>query len=350
MSRRLRTMANMMNLGVLLIGDDLELEYANDPAQELLGCRSQQDLAACWGELKALLSEAIQAGPEGAEAGFHLDADLARPDKPRRLRLELDPIPDGEGGGYLVLLQDRELIDAVETDLRLAARHRSMARLYRAMAHDLKAPLNALAINLDLLKTILGKNPPADPILAERQGRYVRVLSDELARLNRSLQNMLTQSMPPTESDQPFELRDLVLDLTSLIAPQAKHQQVAMEVQLDEAPMTIEGQRDLLKQALLNIAVNALEAMPEGGRLNITLESRQGQAMISLQDSGPGIPADLAEKIWEMHFTTKSSGTGIGLYVARSIIESFGGAVSAEGRPGHGTSFVVSLPISLKEA
>ena len=113
--------------------------------------------------------------------------------------------------------------------------------------------------------------------------------------------------------------------------------------------MSLEGQRDLLKQALLNIAVNALEAMTGGGGLAIKLESRLGRAILIVQDTGPGIPADDPEKIWELHYTTKKAGTGIGLYVAHSVVESFGGAISVDSHDGQGTCFTISLPLIPKE-
>jgi signal transduction histidine kinase len=230
-------------------------------------------------------------------------------------------------------------------------RYRALARLYRTLGHDLKAPLNALTINLDLLKTSVTRYAPPEPLIRERQARYLKVLEDELARLNRSLVTFLAQAVPPTqETAQPFNLRELLMELISLIAPQARQQQVAVEVLLDERDMILEGQRDLLKQALLNMTVNALEAMPGGGRLTVKLETRMGRAVILLRDSGAGIKPEDVEKIWELHYTTKKTGSGIGLYVARSVIESFGGTIGVEAADGQGTCFTVSLPITSKEA
>ena len=337
-------------MAILVFDQSLNLEFANEKARELLDCESMDELTAWWSRSRGTIMEAVNDALEDKESSRPIDIEIPSEKKTHRLRLDFYPVEEEEHQGYVLLIHDRDQMDALETDLRLAARYRALSRLYGSMAHDLKAPLNALAINLDLLKTILGKYPPQDQMLGERQQRYVKVLGDELARLNRLLQNLLTQTLPPNEVEQPFELRDLILDLTSLIAPQAKRQQVAMEIQLDEQTLMLEGHRDTLKQALLNIAVNALEAMSGGGRLHIQLETRLGHAIISFHDSGPGLPQELADKIWEMHFTTKNTGTGIGLYVTRSVIESFGGTIRAEVRNGQGTCFVISLPMMDKEA
>ena len=131
-----------------------------------------------------------------------------------------------------------------------------------------------------------------------------------------------------------------------LVSPQAKQQRVAVETSLPEGPVPFTGHRDRLKQALLNIAMNALEAMPSGGHLAINLENSDGQIRIALRDSGPGISPELQSQIYKMHFTTKSGGTGIGLYVARSVVESHGGDIQVETAAGGGTCFQICLPVT----
>jgi two-component system sensor histidine kinase HydH len=102
--------------------------------------------------------------------------------------------------------------------------------------------------------------------------------------------------------------------------------------------------RDALNQALINLGINALEAMPEGGRLDLALNHLDSRAVITIRDSGPGIPPEHRDKIFTMHFTTKASGSGIGLYVARSVIESNGGELHLHSELGQGTRFEIDLP------
>ena len=109
--------------------------------------------------------------------------------------------------------------------------------------------------------------------------------------------------------------------------------------------MPVLASPDQVKQAILNIAINGLEVLPESGQLRIALERAGGTARVLIADDGPGIPPELRDKIFEMHFTTKETGTGIGLYVARSIVESQGGTVEIVDSSAAGTTFAVTLPL-----
>jgi signal transduction histidine kinase len=104
-----------------------------------------------------------------------------------------------------------------------------------------------------------------------------------------------------------------------------------------------------LKQAVLNIATNALEAMPNGGRMDMALDAEDGHAALAIRDNGPGIAPEVLSKMYGMYFTTKRGGTGIGLYVTRSVVESHGGDIHVESRRGEGTCFTVNLPLAAED-
>jgi signal transduction histidine kinase len=161
---------------------------------------------------------------------------------------------------------------------------------------------------------------------------------------------VLNQTASLNETRQRLEAQELVRDLDALLAPQAAHQHVTIEVELPDVPLEITGHRDRLKQALLNLAANALEAMPDGGRLHLSLAADADHAIIAIRDSGPGIPPDALSNIYSMHFTTKNGGTGIGLYVARSVVEAHGGEIEVDTQPARGTCFRVRLPRSATQA
>lgn len=348
--RRISALANFMDVGVLLLGADGTLEFANATARELLGASLAGALEQQWGDMRRVLADVLDSLKQGKSATAYVDVDMPVNERTRQLRLEaFRPDPD-EQGGYLVLVKDRELLEAFETDLRLATQMRGLARVYGALAHELKAPLGAMGLNLELLSEALSADPTDDPGIRARQQRYAGVLREELDRLNRSLVAVLNQTTSLTEARAPFDLRQLLQDLNTLLAPQAKQQHVAIEEQLPDTEVRLSGLRDRLKQALLNIATNALEAMPNGGCLGVSLQAGNGHATIAIRDSGPGISPEALAKIYSMYFSTKSGGTGIGLYVARSVVESHGGRIEVESVPGKGTCFTVSLPISAAEA
>jgi signal transduction histidine kinase len=348
--RRISALANFMDVGVLLLGADGTLEFANTTARELLGAGADGALEHQWDTMRRILGDILDPTVRGDAAKAHVDVEVPVEGRTRSLRLEAyRPEPD-EQGGYLVLVKDRDLLEAFETDLRLATQMRGLARIYGALAHELKAPLGAMALNLELLRDALATDSEGDPEARARQQRYADVLRAELERLNRSLVAVLNQSTSLVETREPFELRELMHDLNTLLAPQAKQQHVAIELQLPDKTVRLAGQRDRLKQALLNVATNALEAMPDGGRLGMSLQADDGHATIAIRDSGPGIAPESLAKIYTMYFTTKSGGTGIGLYVARSVVEAHGGSIDVDSQPGKGTCFTVSLPLPVTRA
>ncbi len=348
--RRMNALANFMDVGVLLLGADRTLEFANATARDLLGGNGTERFEERWDAMKDIFDKIPDPVAAGTSTSAHVDIDVPGDGRSRSLRLELyRPEPD-EHGGYLVLVKDRELLEAFETDLRLATQMRGLARVYGALAHELKAPLGAMGLNLELLSEAVEADAHGDPAVRSRQVRYTQVLREELARLNRSLVAVLNQTTSLAETREPFDLRELIQGLETLLAPQAKQQRVGLEVQVPESELRVAGHRDRLKQALLNIATNALEVMPDGGRMGMSLARDDGRAVIAIRDSGPGIAPELLTKIYGMYFTTKSGGTGIGLYVARSVVESHGGSIHIDSQPGKGTCFTVSLPLPVVEA
>jgi signal transduction histidine kinase len=338
----LDVLSRVMNVGLLLVGPAGKLEFANALALGLLGCGGADELQRRWGEFRRLLQiEGIQ-GATGAKPK-RITVDLPLESGTRFLRLEIHVLQEDRCCGGLVLLRDRKAGDILETDLLLASRMRSLVHVYRVMAHDLKAPLNAMQLTLELLADSVGHDA-GSPAAARRQ-RHVEVLREELHRLNRILQTMLDQKEPMGAVPHAFDLREVIREIVVLLAPQARGQRVEMRTQLAEDTVYLRGYRDRLKQALLNIAINALEAMPGGGRLEIDLRAEASGASVTIADSGSGIPQDLLDEIDQIYFTTKKTGSGIGLYVARLVVESHGGEIFVQSEPGTGTRFTVNLPL-----
>jgi signal transduction histidine kinase len=342
-SRRLAALLETMQGGVVLVGRNADLDFANPLACELLGCGDLEELAAGgWDRVRGRVAERIGGG---LRPGDPFDIDLSLDGGTRRLRFQGFPLNDDADGGCLFLVKNRESMAALEKELGLAIQMRGLARFYAAFAHDLRAPLNALVLNLELLRQTLGNESP-DETTRERRLRYAEVLHEELSRLNRQLDLLLGQVASSDDEVNEVDMRHLIADLVGLMEPQARRQRVTLRTELPERDLVLTGSPDRLKQAMLNIAINALEAMPDGGDLSISLAADNGHAEIRVRDTGPGIPPEVMERIYDMHFSTKSGGTGVGLYVARSVVESSGGRIAVESRAGEGTSFRVSLPVA----
>jgi len=338
--QRLLAVSQALDQGVLLLAPGPQLDFANARACELLGVADLDELAAHWPAIAPQLAPCL--APQSATAR-PADIELPTPAGERRwLRCQAYSLADGSES-FLVLIRDRAMIEALETDLCLASQLRGLTRVYRAVTHDLRAPLHSMVLNLELLQQSL----QAGDDEREAQLEWLAVLKQEVERLNRSLQALLAETAPPPDqAREVFDAGDVLREIERLLLPQARLQQVELRAAAPDDEVPILGYRDRIKQAILNIAINALEAMPEGGRLDLRLEAADGAARLAIEDSGPGIPPAARARIFDLHFTTKTSGTGIGLYVARSITEAHGGAIAVDSESGRGSRFEISLPLA----
>jgi signal transduction histidine kinase len=336
--QRLHTLSRLIDVGVLLVDPTRQLDFANPRACELLGSADPAELKGHWAEILELLDP----GGLEEEAVAHFDFAVPGMKEPRVLHCRGYALAEEEHQSFLYLLRERMELDALETDLLLASQLRALSRVYRAVTHDLKAPLNAMVLNLDRLQVALRKGKGAEE--AENAQGYLDVLREELERLDRSLLGLLAETTPAGSGREEFDVRATMEEIERLLLPQARLQHVALEAQLPGAAVRIAGQRDRLKQAILNVAINALEAMSDGGALEMILEALPEEAEVRIIDTGPGIPDEVQRRIFDMHYTTKTTGTGIGLFLARSIIEAHGGEITVENRLGRGSEFRLRLP------
>lgn len=329
-------------VGVLLLNSAVALEFANTLACQLLGCENREQLAARWQDIGRQLDMAAKlrgfAGSRAYRAAVTHGAEA------QSLHLEVHALAQDSRSGFLVLMRDHQTVGVLEADLLLASQMRVQNYLYGALIHDLRAPLNAMTITLELLaETVIANSAPAGTAMGER---HVGVLREELVRLNRLLGRVLEYGAPLREERRRFDIGELLEDLAALLAAQARHQRIGLQLHLPERRADIEGQRDRIKQALLNIAVNAMDALravPDG-RLEIDLQLQPGAVVIGFSDTGPGVPQALLDDIYGAYFTTRTDGSGVGLYVARLVVEAHGGDIRAENRPGGGARFAVTLP------
>ncbi len=331
------TLAGLLRVGVVLAGRGLQIEHVSGRACELCGCADDAAFGKVWKVLCPLLRRSLDGSPSGRHEGRPLLVEV-RPG--HTVQAEVQWL-EGSAEEYLVVLTDPRALEAVENDARLQRQLEGLGRVYRTLAHELRAPLGAVMLNLDLLQESLGGNDQRN----ERARRLVGVLRRELDRLNRSLHGILTGTVPEA-SPEKFDLAGSLRDLVALLAPQARRQSVELEVRLQDGPLPVRGFPDRLRQAFLNVAVNALEAMPRGGRLRLEARREGAWARVAVRDSGPGIPSAALPRVYDPEFTTKDGGSGIGLHVARAAVELHGGEIGVSSRPGRGTAVLVALPLA----
>jgi C4-dicarboxylate-specific signal transduction histidine kinase len=212
---------------------------------------------------------------------------------------------------------------------------RSLAQISPAVAHDLRAPINAMVFNLEILQEMLASGRAADPANRDKLLRYVNVLKEELSRLHRGLETFLGFISPRSDKLETLDLGELVRELASLLVAPARKQQAQVHPELPEEPLPAEGNRYLLRQALLHLGLAALAGVPKQGTLHLRLERLDGRARLSFYGvAGAESPEAAAASPQAPGFDLRFSPDGVEaqLWVARSILAAHGGEVRAAGR------------------
>jgi signal transduction histidine kinase len=270
------------------------------------------------------------------------------------------PIHDaaGELVGIMLIARNLEYLSQVQSTLRYSRKLAALGRLSAGVAHEVKNPLNAMMIHLELLRqqfaakavapalrpgigSVITEPPPVDGAEALQ---HVDVIAGEIRRLDEVVQGFLKFTRPEDLKLQPIQLSSLLDEVVTIVRPEAEGFGVELLVECGSIP-PVNGDPAMLRQAFLNLALNACQAMPNGGTLRIRCESvRGGRVAMTFADTGVGIKPEHLTRIFELYFTTKPQGSGIGLSMVYRTIQMHDGEVEVQSTPGAGTTFKVLLP------
>jgi signal transduction histidine kinase len=279
------------------------------------------------------------------EAGRRLVKEEVQTETWRRIEASLDFIHDdrtSQAFGALVTLHDLESVEEIESELELSRRMASIGRLTSGVGHEVKNPINAIVVHLELLKNKVGEeNAPAL--------RHLEVIDSEIHRLDRVVQTLVDFSRPVELQLREQDLRPVVADVLTLAAEELFRNNVTLVSRLPDKPMLANIDADLLKQAVLNVIQNGAQAMQHGGTLEVILEEDRKTAVLRIGDEGPGIPEEIREKIFDLYFTTKSEGSGIGLAMTYRILQLHHGSVEVQSKAERGTEFQLRIPLAATE-
>jgi signal transduction histidine kinase len=282
---------------------------------------------------------------EAFDAGVSLIQEEILTETGRRVQASLDFIFDdktSQGLGALLTLHDLESAEAIESELELSRRMAAIGRLTSGVGHEVKNPINAIVVHVELLKSKLtGAGVPAT--------RHLDIIEAEIHRLDRVVQLLVDFSRPVDLRLREQDLREVIDDVLVLSAAELSTHNVTLESRLPAKPLMVNIDADLLKQAALNVIQNGAQAMPEGGTLRVVLEEQRKYALLRIADEGPGIPDDIREKIFDLYFTTKTGGSGIGLAMTYRIVQLHYGSIEVQSNPGRGTEFLLRIPLSATE-
>jgi signal transduction histidine kinase len=238
----------------------------------------------------------------------------------------------GKEIGTLVTLRDAETRHQLELQLDVSSRLAAISRLTGGIAHEIKNPLNAMALHLEVLKTKLDATEPE-----------IDVISREIRRLDNVVKTFLNFNKPVELQRQALDLSQLASSLIDLVGPDAAARKIEIETALSE-PLWIYGDPDLLRQAVLNVLVNAMDAMKDPGILAVHGTCSDGECLLTISDTGPGIPPEIRDKIFNLYFTTKEAGSGMGLAMTFRAVQLHSGTIDVTGELGQGTTFRLRFP------
>jgi PAS domain S-box-containing protein len=269
------------------------------------------------------------------------ETDLEMPDGSRRVGVSVQVIQGaGERMGAMVTLRDLDSIESINTQLQVSERLAAVGRITAGVAHEVKNPLNSMRLWLENLKELL---PPETDGAAQQA---VHVLDMEIDRLDAVVKRFLDFARPMEVRLEPTQLADLLREVVDLASPQLQQSKVEVAQLLPIGIPEVFVDRDLLKQAVLNLVLNAVEAMPNGGQLQLTLSRRGEMAEITVGDTGRGIPLENQQRVFQLFFTTRPGGSGIGLASTFRIVQLHNGSIDFTTEVGRGTTFRIELPLA----
>jgi signal transduction histidine kinase len=283
----------------------------------------------------------------------------------------ISPIEDPERGftGAMLVIRNLGYLDHVRSTLQYSRKLASFGRLLAGVAHEVKNPLNAMTIHLELLKNKLAASTaesvarepasaiPPGSILGQGSAavvttvtvspamKHVDIIAGEIRRLDQVMADFLKFARPGEVKLQPIEVAALLEDIARVIEPDAERTGVTVRLHCPPHTPAINGDPGMVRQAFMNLAINAHQAMPNGGTLTLSCRPRStGRVEVVVEDTGQGIRAEHLDRIFDLYFTTKEKGSGIGLSMVYRIVQMHDGEIEVQSTPGAGTRFRILLP------
>lgn len=347
-----RAVFDALHEALVVVDRERRVIFANEACRALLGFDPRKAVGEPVGRcLKArslrALAEELAENPHPV----HRREFRVRTPEPRLYAVSVVPVgPDRAEPTHLVwIVGDRTAESDQSREKQQIESIQSLATLTAGIAHEIKNPLNSLNIHAQLLartaRDIARRGEGSTE--AERLERSSEVMIEEIARLTRIVDQFIKAARPPKLSLHMADLNELVRDVARLIEPDCQSRGIQLDVDLDPVVPRIEVDGDQIRQAILNLAKNAMEAIdkPEG-YIALRTALRGEAAIVEVEDNGCGIPEEDRLRIFEPYHTTKFEGSGLGLMVVFRIVRAHNGIIALDSEVGRGSSFKIALPLS----
>jgi signal transduction histidine kinase len=314
---------------VVLVSASAE-KFLGRPRHEILGCTAEE-IFSDGSVLGAVMLPAFQK--QRPLVQYEFDAVDGH-----RVQVSLDFIQEkGTSIGALLTMRDAESVRRIEDEIEISRRLSAAGRLTRGVAHEVKNPINAIVLHLQLLQNKLRADDPDTR-------RHMDIIGNEIHRLDRVVQILVDFMRPRDLHLEEMDMRKILEEVAVLASPEAERHGIQIAQELPHERLVVRVDPDLIKQAILNLVLNGVQAMTKGGMLTLVARRDDESILIEVRDQGGGIPLEVQEKIFELYFTTKKGGSGIGLAQTYQIMQWHYGAVEFDTIVGVGTTFRLRLP------
>ena len=209
------------------------------------------------------------------------------------------------------------------------------------VAHEIRNPLASIKVGIHSIQKEIGEKLDLNDEIRED----IEIIKKDIDRIASIIARFLSFARPAEPNYEPINVNSILTQTISLVRTKMKEQGIQLKLSLSEDLPPLMGDREQLKQVFLNIILNAIQAMPNGGKIEISTGLGDGIVQVKISDTGCGIPKDLKERIFDPFFTTKDDGTGLGLSIAQGIVERHRGKIEVVSEEGKGSTFIVSLPL-----
>jgi PAS domain S-box-containing protein len=371
---RLETVLDSLNEGILVCDSDHNLILANKAAERLFpmvsgGSRGsfEPEAAPVWNAIRdektsAFLEEALRSGDRISDREFDVEAKGVQ----RLLAVSVSPlVKDYHVTGSLIHARDVTEKRSREARMRRMENLASLTTLAAGVAHEIKNPLGSISIHMQLLRKAMKKNEdlyyqahPNERDMNDDVGpngyfrlfhKYMDVIDEEIDRLNHIVVDFLFAVRPMNLDPRKGDINTFIRGLMEFVGYELSDAHIEVTLELEDKLPPIDFDERLLKQAMLNLIQNAIAAMPGGGSLRVKTELSDGEVAVGVCDSGCGIPEGNLSKIFEPYFTTKESGSGLGLTLVFKIVREHRGEITVKSKEGSGSCFTITLPLPQKE-
>ncbi|MCX7655701.1 MAG: ATP-binding protein [Treponemataceae bacterium] len=377
-NERLETVLDSLAEGLLVCDTAGNLILLNKSAERLLPLifheQGERPLWLAIGDegIAEFLKKTLTEGDRVLDREFDVEVKGIH----RLLAISVLPlVKDRRVTGSLVHVEDITEKRAKEAQLRRAENLASLTTLAAGVAHEIKNPLGSISIHIQLIQKALKASkaaclepqeeeerktdsssaslspsreaPPMAPF--DLLEKYLAVVNEEIDRLNRIVVDFLFAVRPMDMELREGNLNELIKELIAFVQYELEQNKITPKLELDKDLPLLTYDERYIKQALLNLIKNAIAAMPEGGTLTIQTQSCGSEVHVSVIDTGIGIPEEYISKIFEPYFTTKETGSGLGLTLVFKIIKEHQGEITVHSKEGEGTTFTIILPVPQKE-